>query len=189
MPHDKRDPAVRNPSPYDNAGSEAINATIERVAPAILELLADGVPRTKAAVTQSVALSDYERGRQDERQAILRWMVLCLRGGEGVNRADARVHELRGRLRSQGAGSLFRLGWARRCSMSRIIASLTMVSETSGSSSYSLASRRQRPSQASVRSATHRRGRRTKPVLPASRRTTIRVSPSRKQASRAASRS
>jgi hypothetical protein len=40
-------------------------------------------------------LSDYERGRQDERQAILRWMVLCLRGGEGINRADARVHELR----------------------------------------------------------------------------------------------
>src|SRR4051812_3322652 len=47
--------------------------------------------------------------------------------------------------------------------MSRIIASLTMVSETSGSSSYSLASRRQRPSQASVRSATQRRGSRTKP--------------------------
>ena len=42
---------------------------------------------------------------------------------------------LRGRLRSQGAGSRLRFGWARRCSMSRITASLTMVSETSGSSS------------------------------------------------------
>src|SRR4051794_15830529 len=51
--------------------------------------------------------------------------------------------------------------------MRRIMASLTMVSETSGSSSYSLASRRQRPSQPSVRSATQRRGRRTKPVVPA----------------------
>ena len=73
--------------------------------------------------------------------------------------------------------------------MSRIMASLTMVSETSGSSSYSLASRRQRPSQPSVRSATQRRGRRTNPVVPARRRTIIRVSPSRKQASMAASRS
>src|SRR3954469_10680552 len=44
---------------------------------------------------------------------------------------------LRGRLRSQGAGSRLRFGWARRCSMRRIMASLTMVSETSGSSSYS----------------------------------------------------
>ena len=48
--------------------------------------------------------------------------------------------------------------------MRRIMASLTMVSETSGSSSYSLARRRQRPSQPSVLSATQRRGRRTKPV-------------------------
>ena len=49
------------------------------------------------------------------------------------DRAAAQV--LRGRLRSQGAGSRLRFGWARRCSMSRITASLTMVSETSGSSS------------------------------------------------------
>src|SRR4051794_33643225 len=72
---------------------------------------------------------------------------------------------LRGRLRSQGAGSRLRFGWARRCSMRRITASLTMVSETSGSSSYSLARRRHLPSQPSVLSATQRRGRRTKPVL------------------------
>ena len=45
------------------------------------------------------------------------------------------AEQLRGRLRSQGAGSRLRFGWARRCSMSRIMASLTMVSETSGSSS------------------------------------------------------
>ena len=45
MPHEKRDPA--QPSPYERAGSEAINATVARVAPAILGLLADGVPRPR----------------------------------------------------------------------------------------------------------------------------------------------
>src|SRR3954469_2654597 len=72
--------------------------------------------------------------------------------------------------------------------MSRIMASLTMVSETSGSSSYSLASRRQRPSQPSVLSASQRRGTTAKPSVPARRRMTTKVRPSRKQASRAASR-
>ena len=47
MPRDKRDPATRKPSPYEGAGSEAINAMVARVAPAILELLADGVPRIR----------------------------------------------------------------------------------------------------------------------------------------------
>jgi hypothetical protein len=72
MPHDKRDPAVRNPSPYDNAGSEAINATIERVAPAILELLADGVPRTKAAVVKALAGRHAE---DDVERALVRLAV------------------------------------------------------------------------------------------------------------------
>src|SRR3954470_24734131 len=44
MPRDKKDP-----SPYERAGSEAINATVARVTPAVLELLGDGVPRSKAA--------------------------------------------------------------------------------------------------------------------------------------------
>lgn len=73
--------------------------------------------------------------------------------------------------------------------MGRIMAGLTMVSETSGSSSSSLVRRRQRPSQPSVRCTTQRRGTTTKPTVPARRRMTTRVSPSRKQASRAASRS
>jgi hypothetical protein len=50
MPRDKRDPAAREPSPYEGAGSEAINAVVARTAPAILELLAHGVPRTKPAI-------------------------------------------------------------------------------------------------------------------------------------------
>ena len=48
-------PVTRKPSPYELASSEAINAMIARVAPAILELLADGVPRSKAAVVAALA--------------------------------------------------------------------------------------------------------------------------------------
>ena len=36
-------------------GSAELNSMIERVAPAILELLADGTPRTKAAVVAALA--------------------------------------------------------------------------------------------------------------------------------------
>jgi hypothetical protein len=36
-------------------GTAELNAMIERVAPDILELLADGVPRTKAAVVKALA--------------------------------------------------------------------------------------------------------------------------------------
>ena len=55
MPRDKRDPAARKPSPYEGAGSEAINAMVTRVAPAILDLLGDGVPRTKAIIVGALA--------------------------------------------------------------------------------------------------------------------------------------
>ena len=55
MPRQKRDPAAPRPSPYERAGSEAVNATVARVAPAILELLADGVPRSKPAVVEALA--------------------------------------------------------------------------------------------------------------------------------------
>ena len=55
MPRQKRDPAAPRPSPYERAGSEAINAMVARTAPAILELLADGVPRTKAIIVEALA--------------------------------------------------------------------------------------------------------------------------------------
>ena len=55
MPRDKRDPAARKPSPYEGAGSEAINAMVARTAPTILALLADGVPRSKAAIAEALA--------------------------------------------------------------------------------------------------------------------------------------
>ena len=60
MPRDKRDPADRKPSPYERAGSEAVNAMAARTAPAILELLADGVLRPRPAIVEALA------GRHDK---------------------------------------------------------------------------------------------------------------------------
>src|SRR3954466_12966977 len=74
MPRDKRDPAARKPSPYELASSEAINAMIARVAPAILELLADGVPRTKAAGGGAPA------GRHDKRDVASALVRLSVTG-------------------------------------------------------------------------------------------------------------
>ena len=42
------------------AGSAEINATVARVAPAILELLADGAPRRKLAIVEALA-GRYDR--------------------------------------------------------------------------------------------------------------------------------
>jgi len=55
MPRAKRDPAARKPSHYESAGSEAINTMVARTAPAVLELLADGVPRSKPAIVEALA--------------------------------------------------------------------------------------------------------------------------------------
>jgi DNA-binding transcriptional LysR family regulator len=55
--------------------------------------------------------------------------------GPRLEEIDDELAALRGRLRSQHAGRRLRFGWARRCSIRRIMASLTMVAETSGSSS------------------------------------------------------
>ena len=64
----------RKPSPYERAGSAEINATVERVAPAILELLADGVPRTKAAVVEALA------GRHDKQDVVHALIRLAVTG-------------------------------------------------------------------------------------------------------------
>jgi hypothetical protein len=69
MPHDKK-----GPSPYERAGSEAINATVARVAPAILELLADGVPRSKPAIVEALA------GRHDRQDVIHTLIRLAVTG-------------------------------------------------------------------------------------------------------------
>jgi hypothetical protein len=55
--------STRKPSPYERAGSAEINATIERVAPDVLGLLADGVPRSKAALVEALADPARSAGR------------------------------------------------------------------------------------------------------------------------------
>ena len=50
---------------YENAGSDAINTMVARVAPAILGLLRDGVPRSKAAIVEALA------GRHDGEDVVL----------------------------------------------------------------------------------------------------------------------
>ena len=52
MPRAKRPPSA--PS-YERAGSAGLNATVARTAPAVLELLADGVPRSKGAIVEALA--------------------------------------------------------------------------------------------------------------------------------------
>jgi hypothetical protein len=67
MPRDKKDP-----SPYERAGSEAINATVARVTPAVLELLGDGVPRSKPAIVAALA---GRHARDDVTHTLIRLAV------------------------------------------------------------------------------------------------------------------
>ena len=55
-----------------NAGSAELNATIERVAPDILALLADGVPRRKPAIVEALA---GRHERQDVISTLIRLAV------------------------------------------------------------------------------------------------------------------
>jgi hypothetical protein len=72
MPRDKRDPAARDPSPHERAGSEAINAMVARTAPAVLELLGDGVPRSKPAILEALA---GRHARDDVTHTLIRLAV------------------------------------------------------------------------------------------------------------------
>ena len=62
----------RAASPYRYAGSAELNATVARVAPAILALLAAGGPRSKAAIVE--ALADCH-DRRDVTYALIRLAV------------------------------------------------------------------------------------------------------------------
>ena len=64
--------STRKPSPYERAGLAEINAMVERVAPAILGLLADGVPRRKPAIVEALA-GRYDR--QDVTGTLIRLTV------------------------------------------------------------------------------------------------------------------
>src|SRR3954465_7047826 len=53
--HPRRRTRMPHPKPSAIAGTAELNAMIERVAPDILGLLADGVPRTKAVIVKALA--------------------------------------------------------------------------------------------------------------------------------------
>jgi hypothetical protein len=55
-------------------GTAELNATIERVAPDVLGLLTDGVPRTKAAVVEALA------GRHDKQDVVHALIRLAVTG-------------------------------------------------------------------------------------------------------------
>jgi hypothetical protein len=55
MPRAKGPPTEGHPSPPRHAGSAEIAAVVARTAPAVLELLADGVPRRRAAIIATLA--------------------------------------------------------------------------------------------------------------------------------------
>ena len=63
---------TRRPSPDEGAGSAAVNAMVARVAPAILGLLADGVPRSRPAI---VAAPAGRCAKQDVTHALIRLAV------------------------------------------------------------------------------------------------------------------
>jgi hypothetical protein len=66
--------STRKSSPYERAGSASVNTMVERVAPSILELLADGVPRTKHAIVEALA------GRHDKRDVVHALIRLAVTG-------------------------------------------------------------------------------------------------------------
>ena len=66
--------STRKLSPYERASSAEVNAMVERVAPAILELLGDGVPRTKPASVATLA------GRHDKRDVVHALIQLAVTG-------------------------------------------------------------------------------------------------------------
>jgi hypothetical protein len=60
------------PKPSAFAGTAELNAMIERVAPDVLGLLADGVPRTKRAIVEALT---GRHDRRDVAHALIRLAV------------------------------------------------------------------------------------------------------------------
>ena len=74
MPPAKNTPTTDSkPPPRRTSSFEDLNATIERVAPDVLELLRDGVPRNTATIV--AALLD-RHAKEDVKRAIARLSVL-----------------------------------------------------------------------------------------------------------------
>src|SRR3954451_10015885 len=65
---------ARQPSSHAFTRSAELNAMIERVAPDILALLADGIPRTKPAIVEALA------GRHDKQDVVHALIRLAVTG-------------------------------------------------------------------------------------------------------------
>ena len=91
-PHPRPRNRTRMPRPKLSArtGTAELNAMIERVAPDILELLADGVPRTKAAVVKALA----ERHAEDDVALALIRLAVTGRVRETGSKYALAVHEV-----------------------------------------------------------------------------------------------
>jgi hypothetical protein len=66
--------STRNPPPREFTGSAELNAMVARVAPDVLELLADGAPRSKPAIVAALA------GRHDGRDVVHALIRLAVTG-------------------------------------------------------------------------------------------------------------
>ena len=64
MPTNPHKPTASRAKPATFTGSADVHASIDRVAPSVLALLADGVPRTKGVIVQALA------GRHDKQDVI-----------------------------------------------------------------------------------------------------------------------
>ena len=71
-PHAARQDARPQALAVENAGTAELNAMIERVAPDVLALLADGVPRSKAAIVEALA---GRQAKEDVTLALIRLAV------------------------------------------------------------------------------------------------------------------
>jgi hypothetical protein len=60
------------PTTYIRAGSAAFDAMVARTAPAVLELLADGVPRSRTAIAEALAERHH---RTDISHTLIRLVV------------------------------------------------------------------------------------------------------------------
>ena len=72
MPTSTRKPTASRAKPATFTGSASINTLIDQVAPAVLALLADGVPRTKGVIVQALA---KRHGAEDVALALIRLSV------------------------------------------------------------------------------------------------------------------
>jgi hypothetical protein len=74
MPRSKEPPPAGEPSPPRHQGSAEIAAAVARTAPAVLDLLADGLPRSRAAVVAALA------GRHAKEDVVRTLMRLAVTG-------------------------------------------------------------------------------------------------------------